>query len=443
MGTRNSSLMRHQKPTPNRVDIPVELWISVFDIVLQTWLLPHPNFNLIDSMMFLEQGCVPIKEYFRVERARVRLRLVCKQWNAIISPIPTHLAIKDLRSESTSNYARISDRLHTDDHLCSCGIALSPEMCRTRRLLAARQQREEEKYRGPQVPFRTRVLLTTRILPEQLDGFLESNPPLQCLSIVFCSFVVGHTLLSSPILRQITHLRLNSEPGATNDIVHITLPNLVVLDYDVYLRTFNSEVFNGPAPIGSWSLPKLRTLIIRQVAIIGKLPPAFNEFILAHKLTLTELVIYCTTTDYPLREANHLLELVPLLPNLKIFGMDAQGLLRKTPDFALGSSAERDRTLLLDRFALISLDKKTTDRIKEGFEALFIHTRVFTHIWLYSTWEELGRQGLGRQRLPFEARPFHIIETLQYARDLGIPLQDREGVSLSDKQWTEWMKRLS
>ncbi|KAG8844260.1 hypothetical protein FRB91_002738, partial [Serendipita sp. 411] len=365
-------------------DIPVELWLAIFDLVLKTWLVPHPDFDLIDSMKFLQLGCSSILEYFRIERVRTNLRLVCKQWNTILSVATINLAVEmDPNPTSVPNYARISERLHIVDTLCSCGFVFSREKCKARQLLARRQQAVEENYDNAalsQKKFQTRVFRTDSLSPERLEGFLESDPPLQALAITSHAFVASRKLHSSATIQRITHLRLNYEPGTIDEIVPVALPNLVTLDYDVYLATFKPEVFNGPAIMGSWSVPKLKTLILRQVAISGKLPPSFSDFILSHKSTLVELIIYCTTTDYAGREANSLLELISDLPNLEIFGMDAQALLRKSPDLNVKYHTNRQRTLLLDRFSLISINNDVVERIKRSFRTLFMTKGLFTRI---------------------------------------------------------------
>ncbi|KAG8833270.1 hypothetical protein FRC20_007710 [Serendipita sp. 405] len=122
--------------------------------------------------------------------------------------------------------------------------------------------------------------------------------------------------------------------------------------------------------------------------------------------------------------------------------MDAQALLRKSPDLNVKYHTNRQRTLLLDRFSLISINNDVVERIKRSFRTLFMTKGLFTRIWLYSTWAQLVNQDFGKKRPWYHNKPYNIIETLQYARDLGIPLQDREGVSLNKKEWEEWMRKL-
>ncbi|KAG8811485.1 hypothetical protein FRB91_002737 [Serendipita sp. 411] len=429
---------------PN-LDIPVELWMTIFESLMRTWLIPHPDFDVIDSIRFLQSGCSFISEYFRIERVKTNLRLVCKQWNAILSVTTIGLAIEiDRDPTSIPNYARIADRLHMVDELCPCRFGRSREKCETQRLLE-RQQRAVEENFGNTAPvqrdFRTRVLCTDSLSPERLKGFLESDPPLQALSITPHAFITSVKLHCSAVLQRVTHLCLEYEPNTTGQIVHLSIPNLVTLDYAVYTATYRPYIFNGPAIIGSWSLPKLKTLILRHVAISGKLPPSFNDFILSHKSTLVELIIYCNTVDHVGYEVNGLLELVPDLPNLEIFGMDAQSLLREPPDMGVGYHTDRQRILLLDRFSFIELENDPEDRIKQGFETLFKNMCLFVQIWLCSTWAQLAVQDFERQQPPYRGKLYHMIEALQYARDLGISLQDREGVSLNDEEWEEWTRK--
>ncbi|KAG8833559.1 hypothetical protein FRC17_010441 [Serendipita sp. 399] len=145
--------------------------------------------------------------------------------------------------------------------------------------------------------------------------------------------------------------------------------------------------------------------------------------------------------DVVLRETNKLFELVPLLPNLEVFGMDAPALLRAIPDLPIGLELERHRTLLLDRFQFTQSNARMENRIEKAFEALFV--------WLHSTWGELKSQLLGeRKSVPlnenmmttFNTVSYRMFPSLQSARDLGITILDRQGVSLSDDEWRDWIR---
>ncbi|KAG8834604.1 hypothetical protein FRC17_008085 [Serendipita sp. 399] len=402
-------------------------------------------------MEFLQTGCATMLEFDKVNQTRENLRLVCKRWNSILSTITTRLAVQmDPTSTSLPGYARDADRLHARlDNSCSCKLKSSQGWCTTRTRLILRQQAEENDTRCIEKGSRIQVLCINNNHPRWLEGFLESNPPLRALSVTYPLFVEDERLHASSLLGRITHLRLDHYGAMIDTMVQISLPDLLVLDYNVFLNIHHPSNFYGQAQIASWSMPKLKTLILRQVSLSGTIPPAYEEFILSHKTTLTELVIYCNSTDVVLRETNKLLELVPLLPNLEVFGMDAPALLRATPDLPMGPELELRRTLLLDRFQFNQSNTKMEDRIKKAFEALFVQKRLFKRVWLYSTWGELKSQLLGeRKSVPinenmmttFNTVLYRMFPSLQSARDLGITILDRQGVSLSDDEWRDWIR---
>ncbi|KAG8834605.1 hypothetical protein FRC17_008086 [Serendipita sp. 399] len=408
--------------------IPTEIWIMIFDHLLKTWLLPHRDFDLVDRVTFLESGCASIREYFRLERVKTSLRLVCRQWNAII---PTfRFIIEDLIQ--IPNHGRDADRLHMNERCwCIPGLPLTP--CKARKLLDELNATKTRQLSVASIQreFRTRVL-TTSVFPTEWDeDSLARDAPLQALSITSHGFKASKKLHSSSTLQRITHLRLKD--GGPPEVLPISLPSLTVLDYDAYISSKDTKT---PVPMAPWKLPKLRTLILRQVSIAGKVPPAWTGFILSHRLTLVELVVY--GISYAHREPNGFLELVPHLTELNVFGTDIATLCRRTPDLAVHCIIDRERSLLLGRFSFIELTENGRDWIKESFEAIFIHYRLFTQIWLFFTWIELAGSLLGRSYLSDSK----LAQALQHARDLGIPIKDRDGLSLDDNQWDKWAKGL-
>ncbi|KAG8833560.1 hypothetical protein FRC17_010442 [Serendipita sp. 399] len=434
-------------PTINPTNLPVELWMAIFKLVLKTWLVPHPNLDLIDSIKFLRMGCAPIWEYFRAERARANLRLVCKRWSSILSSPTVRFAVQmDPELSDITQYMRAFDRIHTLDPTCFCEEkALVDGVCEARQFLAKRQRMKEQYYASRDASvqvLRTRVLCTRDTSPESLAELLECNPPLEALCVILGTFISSEKLLSSSTLQGIIYLTLGDKLQGTKEAIQISLPNLLFLDYEPFLPLSGTESFNKPVPMETWSLPQLRTLMLRKVAANGTLPPEFIKFILSHKSTLTQLVMFCPTHgSQPSIEENTLLELVPLLPNLEIFGTEAVFFLRITPSLILGLSAEHQRTLLLDHWPHRKLLGDKTGPIKENLNTLFINPKLFTDIQLYGTWEELTKEALHSQSHPLGSAEY-LLTVLQCARDLAIPIQDGERVSLSDEEWKQWKTRI-
>ncbi|KAG8834606.1 hypothetical protein FRC17_008087 [Serendipita sp. 399] len=433
--------------TISSTNLPVELWMAIFKLVLRNWLVPHPALDLVDSIKFLRMGCAPIWEYFRVERARTNLRLVCKRWSTILSSPTVRFAVQvDPKSSDITHYMHAVDRIHNLDPTCFCeGEVLVDGVCEARRFLGKRQRMEEENYasRNASVQvLRTRVLCTRDTSPESLAGLLECNPLLEALCTILGTFVSSEKLLSSSTLQGIIYLTLGDKLQGTKEIVQISLPNLLFLDYEPFRPLSRTESFNKPVPMETWSLLQLRTLILRKVAENGTLPPAFIRFILSHKSTLTQLVMfYPTHGSQPSIEENTLLELVVLLPNLEIFGTEAVFFLQITPSLTLSLSAERQRTLLLHHWPHRQLLGDKTGRIKENLNRLFISPKLFTDIQLYGTWEELTKEALHSRSHPLSSAEY-LLTVLQCAHDLAIPIQDGERVSLSDKEWKQWKTRI-
>ncbi|KAG8834603.1 hypothetical protein FRC17_008084 [Serendipita sp. 399] len=425
--------------------VPIELWIAIFRFGLRTWLVPHSDFSLIDSMRFLHTGCASILEFHRVNQIRTNLLLVCKRWNAMISTITARLAVQtDESSKSYPKCARDADRLHMQlDYSCSCEYAHYAVTCVLRKGLLLRQRLNEEQDTSPdELESQVRVLCVNTDFPKWPEGFFESNPPLRALSVPYRLFVGDERLHASSLLSRITHLELYDYGAMIDTVVQVSLPNLLVLDYNVWIRAHDPGVFHRQTPLTSWSIPKLKSLILRQISSAGKIPLAFEEFILSHKTTLTELVIYSRRLDLPFQETNDLLKLVPLLPNLEIFGMDATALLRATPNLPMGPEAERPRTLLLDWSEFKQPNLQVEGRIRKTFEAIFAQKRLFKQIWLSSTWGELRKKLLKDHKSAnqYVELPYRIFSSLKSARDLGIVLLDRQGVSLGDDEWRDWTR---
>ncbi|CCA74082.1 hypothetical protein PIIN_08036 [Serendipita indica DSM 11827] len=295
-------------------DLPVELWIPIFNMALDTWLFAQHDTDIVRLSKLFQRGCSAYNEYRRCQRACTRIRLVCRLWNTIVvSMLPCRdtavqraTDITRLASEYVSKSARLDLGIGWK---CSCRPPLvSGRICDTWLTLMS-QKIVPVEHGVPICRLDARVLFAGDNLDYILDMYKTESPIISLSTNLWPLCTAARKF--NPSLRTITHLRLQ-EITSIRYNSNIQLPNVVYLEVELGLSVH-------VLPLSILHLPNLSKLMITAKWGPALMPAPVQEFIVSFHETLTDLILLGEPELYYCY-----LDIIRKLPLLRLYGAGTQ-----------------------------------------------------------------------------------------------------------------------
>lgn len=394
--------------------LPIELWIAIFEYVLDSWLFPRPDASIITLHKVFQHGCITYVEYQRVQRIRTRLQLVCQAWNTALQSlsIRNDVAVQDVTSARfDSPYVSSAARLDLEPvWVCECssrsdekGFYEPWRALMAQRMALFQQSMSAPEDNGQQTLRNVRVLNAWNFPLQMIPGLCEGRPPLQSLSIYLPALheSVG---VCRYLLDNLTHLHLR-QVFLTPGIPLIHLPKVCFLDIEL------QHIDKVGIPL---KLPRLTKLVITYHCSSDTLPPEIHNFIVSFSSKLTDLVLL-GYQNMPFV----LFELIPLLPRLQLYGTGAH-FTRCTIGLLESQWAECGK---VDTLVIYGIERKCGDMLK-CLVALFLSRRPFKSLRIPLTWAEFIHEAQ-------QMRSHAMRRIFAPLYSMSVPIFDADGVGLA------------
>jgi hypothetical protein len=235
---------------------PFEIWETIFNIAIESPLIPYLNDDIVDTYLLFSQMCASQRILKCIETIRNQLRLVCRSWNACLRDKGIRLVIRSFERGTYHRFEAL-DAFRCTCHRPCLGSILYPSTVSC-----------SDNFHDP--PARALANLRIGIISSNypIDVLLNA-PRLRALHIMRCSWSTRPDMfLSHRIILTLSHLQLSGL--SLQSIRSITGPvnfpqlRLMSLGLTTGPRVRTSVITTIPSgPLEAWLLPCLQTLMLK------------------------------------------------------------------------------------------------------------------------------------------------------------------------------------
>jgi hypothetical protein len=325
-----------RKPSVNTVAaverVPVEVWHKILRIAISCPLIPRDDDNYFQRRDVENFGCAKIYQYVKAEQIRMKLRLVCHSWDAFLNEYSDRLVhlssvIPGGHWPPVKSWDRVIRLVGPKSLTCKC-VDLCPLTERMKQSIHRRRDDApsangsiEDRIRGEYLPMignHCRVIIwpytwKNDLLDRERFGSVtmlieELKDPMIQLPIISATYP------------GLTHLNVTLR-SQFDPLLILHLPRLTSLTLCV--KNTGLAIFEGPAIVGRWLLPKLR-----HMAFVGPFPEEAIYYLLDQVgLNVTEFHSQDESPEW----IRKLSRIWSLLPSVSIFGASCLQILSVIP----------------------------------------------------------------------------------------------------------------